>query len=686
MMNQFHFLHPLWLLSLIPLAGLLWMLYQQRSGNSNWSKIIDANLLPLLLKGSENKTNHFGLLLLAFAWFVSVIALADPVWEKIPRPIFQTNAARVIVLDLSRSMMIPDLKPSRLARARFKIEDILARNEEGQTGLVVFAGAGFTAAPLTRDSDTLRSLLQVLKPNIMPSQGSRADLGLLKAQELLQQAGITKGEVLLIADGVVDKLAEVAAKKLHDNGYTVSVLAVGTEAGGLIPQMPRKTTVVKLDAIALQAVAQQGGGRYQLISNNTDDLQQLLSPLNANATQENDDAQKTIADVENQDWKSNAPLLILLLLPLAAFAFRRGWLFNIILVIGLLGLSSQPQTVYANTADKIPVNTSKNASSFKDSISKVWTNLWHRQDQQADTALQQQDYQQALELSKNPLRRGSAEYKQGNYEQALKSFSEATGADADYNRGNTLAKLEKYPEAIKAYKKALEQNKNHADAKANKATLEKIIKEQKQQNKNDKKQDQKDDKKQSGDKKGDKEKSQKNSDKKEDEQQNADNKSQGKEGEKGDKDEGKNKKKGEQQGEKGEDNQFSDASEQLKNDKSGGKDNKEEQLDKDDMDKKNTQEKSAEKENGADNKNAQKQADEKNQKNNAKKPNETNSQQIGGTKAEAEALTKEEKIAAEQWLRRIPDDPGGLLRRKFTRQYRRSTPQRRGPANNTNFW
>lgn len=661
MLNQLHFLQPLWLISLIPLAGLLGLLYKHKTGNSAWSKIIDPNLLPLLLKGSENKTNRLGLILLAIAWLITVIALANPVWEKVPRPIFQTNAARVIVLDLSRSMLIPDLKPSRLSRARFKIEDILARTEEGQTGLVVFAGAAFTAAPLTRDSDTLRSLLNVLKPDIMPAQGSRADLGLLKAQELLQQANIKQGQVLLIADGVVGKMAEIAAKKLHDNGYTVSVLGVGTEAGGRIPNL-RQAVTVKLDSDELQAIAKLGGGDYQLISNTNHDLEQLLNPLTSNST--DNESQKSVSDLQNQDWKSNAPFLILLLLPLAAFAFRRGWLLNLFLVIGLVSLSVQPQTVFAEEAE---------GTSFKNSLSKTWNNLWQRQDQQADKALQQQQYQQALELSTDPLRRGSAEYKQGDYNQALDSFSQAIGPDADYNRGNTLAKLEKYQDAIKAYDKTLTQDKNHADAKSNKATIEKLIEEQKKHKDKDDKQD-KENKNQSGDKKDGQEKKQ---DGKEEDKQKGDQKSDGKKGEEGDKkDDSKNGKDDKQEG----NNQFSDAAKQLDDNKNSG-DKKEDQLDKE-----NEKNKSVNKNNEQDaNKDKAQQADSKKTKG-SDNPEKNNKQNISGTKAEAQELTKEEKIAAEQWLRRIPDDPGGLLRRKFTQQYRRHTPQRRGPANNTNFW
>lgn len=691
MISDFHFLHPGWFLSFLPLAVILWFLYQRKAGKSAWSNVIDANLLPLLLKGSESKTSRLGIILLAIAWFITVLALADPVWEKIPRPVFQTNAARVIVLDLSRSMLIPDLKPSRLARARFKVEDILSRNEEGQTGLVVFAGDGFTAAPLTRDTDTIRSLLQVLKPDIMPVQGSRADLGLLKAHELLKQAGIANGQVLLIADGVVGDLAEKAASKLLRDGYTVSVMAVGTEAGGVIPGLNQAVTV-KLDISSLQAVARQGGGRYHLISNNNADLQQLLNPLSATSTQadevtnqdsENSSNSDLDSDLQSQDWKSNAPYLILLLLPLAALAFRRGWLLNIVLLIGISSLSLQPQNAMAFSFNE----------SLSNSLSKTWDNLWQRQDQQADKALQQQKYEQASQLAKDPLRLGSAEYKQGNYQQALEDFTQATGADANYNRGNTLAKLQKFEDAIKAYDEALKQNASHEDAKVNKKAIEKMLEEQKKQQgqkQNPENQDQdqdkdqnKDNENQSGDS-NDKKEQNSNSDqaKKDDKsEQQQNNKADNTESaEKGTKQEqaDNNKQDKQQQDQQGEkNNQFSDAAKKLEEDKKDGdqQNKKAQQSDKSDDEQNEAKDKATQQE--------QQQAAENGLQH---EPDHDNQEAINGTNAKAEELTKEEKIAAEQWLRRIPDDPGGLLRRKFTRQYRQRNPQVRGPANNTNFW
>ena len=189
MPENFHFIQPLWLLALIPLSLLAWRVYRPGDGDNPWRRIVDARLLPLLMVGREQQVNRTALYLLAAGWVIAALALADPTWERKPQPVYQTTAARVVVLDLSRSMYASDLQPSRLVRARYKIEDVLAQSGEGQTGLVVYAGDAFTVSPLTRDVNTIRALLPAVDPGIMPTQGSRADLGLLKAGELLRQAG-----------------------------------------------------------------------------------------------------------------------------------------------------------------------------------------------------------------------------------------------------------------------------------------------------------------------------------------------------------------------------------------------------------------------------------------------------------------------------------------------------------------
>jgi Ca-activated chloride channel family protein len=664
MLEQFHFLQPLWLLALFPLALLLWLAFSSDSKSGAWEKIIDPRLLPLLLQGEDRNSGRLANFLLATAWIITVIALADPVWEKIPRPVFQTNAARVLVLDLSNSMLIDDLKPNRLSRARFKIEDILSHKEEGQTGLVLFAGDAFTASPLTRDTETIRSFLKVLTPQLMPAQGSRADLGLIQAHELLKQSGINNGQVLLIADGVSRSNAALdAAMDLAKDGHTVSVLGVGTVGGGELRFLNNESVSVKLDADVLRNIATQGGGKYHVITTNNADLQNvLINTIEHKANNEKTQQQ----EIQNEEWKSTGPLLVLLLLPLAALAFRRGWIFNIFIGFFLAGLVLQPQPVMAF------------------SLENFWQTLSENREQRADNALRQQQFELASELADDPLRRGSAEYKQNKFDDALQSFKRASGADARYNEGNTLAKLKKYKEAIAAYDEALKLEVDMKDALDNKKAIEEMLKKEEEKHKDS------ENKSESKNQQKDSDMAQQNQQQKSEDQQSKDNKDQkGQQQEQNgsgqQSDNNQQSKSDAQQGEQSQNDQSADQEQQAKDDKTGenqfSEANKAMEEEKD-REAENDNTKTGEQHTRGEPKNeAGKTASAENDPSQQANENENNeaNKNKKGTIDVAKALTKEEKMAAEQWLRRIPDDPGGLLRRKFKNQYQ----QRQRNQNNT---
>jgi len=587
MPEQFHFLQPLWFWALLPLAVLVWRLRQPAGSDNAWRHVVDARLLPHLLVNPGGSNSHLPIRLLTISWLLTVLALADPVWEKQPQPVYRSQAARVVVLDLSRSMLTPDLNPSRLVRARYKVADILRYNDEGQTGLVVFAGDAFAVSPLTSDSDTIQALLEPLEPLLMPAQGSRADLGLLKAGELLRQAGIRRGDILLIADGYSDRRSIDAARKLKQQGYRVSVLGVGTAEGAPLPDGERgfirdtsgAIVTPKLDADAMQKLAAAGGGRYATISGGESDIDYLLasSGIHPGSEVEKSDQQTDV-------WQSRGPWLVLLMLPLAALVFRRGWLLG--LVVMLAGTLSAPQPAMAS----------------------VWDDLWQRRDQQAYRSLQAGQLEQAEQLAENPLRRGTAEYRAGKFDKALQDFSAAEGADANYNRGNALARLGRYEDAIAAYEQVLKELPGMSDAVHNKEEVEKLLQQQQQQE-------------------------QKNGDGEQSEQNTSDSRQQ-------------ENQKGDSQGEADQQQSSAADSQQAGSEQQGEQ----------------------ESDNAAQEKAGQQTAD--GEAADGEQDNSDTQQQ-----AEARPLDTEEQQAAEQWLRRIPDDPGGLLRRKFLYQYRQRATQ-----------
>ena len=123
-MADFHFLAPAWLLLIFPLLGLLAWLYRRSSSSSAWQQVIEPQLLQHLLHEQQSSQKRWPYILSLITGLLAIIALANPVWEKKPQSVFQTPRAMVIVLDLSASMSAADLAPSRLVRARLKVQDI----------------------------------------------------------------------------------------------------------------------------------------------------------------------------------------------------------------------------------------------------------------------------------------------------------------------------------------------------------------------------------------------------------------------------------------------------------------------------------------------------------------------------------------------------------------------------------
>jgi Ca-activated chloride channel homolog len=671
MPEAFHFQQPLWFLALLPLVLLIWQLRGHGSTESAWRRVCDANLLPYLLINPQRGESRLPLWLFACGWLIAVIALADPVWEKQPQPVFRTEEARVVVLDLSRSMASPDLKPSRLDRARYKVEDVLRRSEEGQVGLVAFAGDAFVVTPLTQDTRTITELLKSLEPGLMPVQGSRVDRGLRKAGELLTQAGAGRGEILLVTDGYEGSQAIDAARDLRRQGYTVSVLGVGTAegaplsdgAGGFVHDEKGDIVVPQLDVASLRALAAAGGGRYATITGNGADLDTLLTPLTPHL-----DAKVEQTGLQTDAWRSRSPWLVLLLLPLAALAFRRGWLLGVILLVAATATPPQP------------------------AMASTWDDLWTRRDQQAAQALAAGEHARAAQLATDPRQRGTAQYRAGHYAAALEDFKQANGPNAAYNQGNALARLGHYKEAIAAYDQALAAQPHMEDAQHNKAAVEALLREQEKQKKE--KQQQQQGQQQQGQQK--QQKGQQSG------QKSSESGKQG--GGKGDSSNSPDQQAAQQesgQGKKDDSAAQAGNGKETQNDKAS-KPSADAAQDRQDKAPANDQAASQNEARKAGQKGAEPQdnkdtagAGQSLAQNKAENPDKTPAAEqkspeaarqqaavrpageesaedggASGAQAAADTTFTEEQQATEQWLRRIPDDPGGLLRRKFLYQYR----------------
>ncbi|MGA1741842.1 MAG: VWA domain-containing protein [Pseudohongiellaceae bacterium] len=453
--ENFHFLRPLFLFGLIPAVLLVATLGFLHSRNSSWYKAIDASLLPFLLEQNTRSRQYLPLYGLLSIWVLSIIALAGPVWQQIPSPVQEREDAMVIVQDLSLSMYATDLNPSRLVRAQRKLIDILnSRKTEGQTALVVYAGSAHTVTPLTDDIATISNMVSALDPNIMPLLGSKPEEGIRLAIELLDNAQLTEAKILLITDGINNADIDAISDQLNNTLHSLSILGVGTDEGAPIPtndgflrDQNNAIVIPTLNSSLLQELADSVNGRYANVVLSDNDIDFLLEQTLLDET-------RNLRDVEQEfdTWAEAGPWLLLLVLPLAAFAFRRGWLLSICLLF-LINPQQQAQAL-------------------------SWQDLWANKNQQGSQAFTTEQFDSASELFEDGNWRAASYYRNGNYQAALNELNAQQGINAEYNKGNTLARLERYQEAIDAYDAVLAEQPDHADALFNKAIVQNLLEEQ----------------------------------------------------------------------------------------------------------------------------------------------------------------------------------------------------------------
>lgn len=593
MPTEFHWLRPEWLWAL-PVAAIVALTFARRQlAPGSWQRVVDPALVPYVLSREQVRASGYRWWLVLIGGVLTALAMAGPSWDRVEQPVFRSEQAIVVALDLSRSMDAQDVSPSRLTRARLKILDILDRRRSGQTALIVYSSNAFTVTPLTSDVDTVAALVNSVSTDIMPSRGSYPPAAINKGRKLLEQAGVRFGEVLMITDGGTSPAAELAARELREAGYSLSVLGVGTSEGAPIPRpgggfvtdRSGQLAVPKLEINGLKDLAAAGGGRYATLTADDRDLTLLLSGEVGRGAE-------TDQSLATDQWREEGPWLLLLLVPFAALAFRRGWVLCFILFV-----LPVPQSAYAFD----------------------WVDLWKTPDQQASALLADGKAAEAAAVFENPLWEAVARYRASEYEGSAQQFAGFDDADSLYNFGNALARMGEFEPAIDAYERVLEMNPDAEDAAYNRDLVKEMMQQQDSQS-----------------------------------------------GEQGD----------EQSSEEGGGQQSEDESESDQSGEEGaGGDpgNESNEGDESPRDQEMNEEDLAalERELERAAQEAEQQAGEGNE-----------DKELSQAEAEAQRRAQEQQQAMEQWLRRIPNDPGGLLRRKFRYQYQRQGRDQDG----NNLW
>jgi len=260
-------------------------------------------------------------------WSMLVLAMAGPRWDFTDVELFRPGTNLLVLVDISQSMNVSDVKPSRIARARQEVEDLLDRSRGIRVGLIAYASVAHVISPITEDTKAIGRMLTALDTSLVRLQGSRLTFALERAEQILAgQPEESSNSLLIISDGDFDEEGlESRVRTLAESGVNVHVLGIGTPEGDAVPGLnnPRimgrsgKPIISALNEGMLKSLASAGNGNYLRADYRDGDTREILDQVKAQALPRSGSDEHTRVWNERFYWL--AGLALLLVLPL----FRR---------------------------------------------------------------------------------------------------------------------------------------------------------------------------------------------------------------------------------------------------------------------------------------------------------------------------------------------------------------------------
>lgn len=442
------FLRPEWFYAFIPIVFILVLFIINNKHTALWKKLISKKLLPFLtVKGTKRQfiLPKIGLL---FILSFMAVALAGPTWEKIERPGQKTEAAMVVLMDLSRSMLVEDIQPNRIERAKLKMIDFFEAKPNAKTALIAYAGTAHNVVPFSKDYKTIIKQMVSLRPDIMPMQGSNLAEAMTMADTLLSNI-VAPSTILIVTDNITaDDVERIALSAVHSH---IEILAIATPNGGTIPvrnnvlkDKKGNTVLPRLEVYNLNKVQEIENANVITVTLDDSDVKILAARVRQNL--------EFIIDLENaeEEWKDFGYWLLFPIMLISLFWFRRGWKVHWVLIPLIL-------------------------SSCNDVGEFSIEEQFFTKDQKAQLLYNKGEKEKAAATYESGDLIGYTYYELGNLEKALEGYSNDVSPKGFYNLGIIYAEMGDLEASQQAFSTSLELDPEFQLAKSNLGSITQTI-------------------------------------------------------------------------------------------------------------------------------------------------------------------------------------------------------------------
>lgn len=462
-LDQLTLRQPWWLLLLVIPLGM--MMAQQLRPRSHQHKtrlaqFIAPNLWRWLLTQPRNPHRHSTPWLLSAAWVLIAIAASSPYFSDSSEENIARSIDIAVVLDISPSMAADDITPTRLTRAKLELRDFTSRLKADRTSLIAYSGNAYQVLPLTSDRDTLHHFSDALETTLTRRLGSNLAQGLERAIQSLNHSEKEGRAIVLLTDGGnFNPQANInIAKRLHKIKMPLMIMGIGTPSGAMVPNEMGKrlyyngeVVVSRLEEAPLQQLATTSGGIYTPMSSDDSDWQSIFRELDRLEPLNHYRAPYQPQQFQFFPWLIAAAILLFII---SGIKQQRA---NLLLIILSVLIITPPSPAHAT------------------SLFDLWS------EKQAFEALSEKRHAEAayrysgIDSYNGQLGYGVAAYRQQEWQVAADAFSralllakdDAQRAQAHYNRGNALSRMQKLNDAINDFETALRFQSNFSRAALN---------------------------------------------------------------------------------------------------------------------------------------------------------------------------------------------------------------------------